>query len=557
MNRIITKLAIATCLLLVSAFAAAQESVYTKHTAQQGETLYRIAVNNGISVQDIYRANPGLEAQGLKVGQTINIPRASTVQEVPLQDLAAVTRTDLISKPAQNSPYKAIHKVEKRETIYRICRNYGITQDEFLQANPEYRYSKLRVGVNVNIPYSESEKAARSQQSGPSGTVSTVPAQTEPQETVSEPGESFFSQIFQDRKDDGVIRAALIMPFVLNGPQNTDQKKMVEFYQGVLMAIEELKQQGTSIELQVYDSGAEGSDISDIINRQEMQDIDIIFGPRYSGHIAQASAFAMQKKIPLVLPMNSTIEQVYTNPYIFQLNTAPTYYMAEVYNHFFRQFSNPNVIIIDAKDNSHNTFIEGLPDQLKQHGASYVTVVADTATSRIIDQLQPDKQNIFIINSSAAAPLNKMLPVLQLVERQKDPDIETCLFGYPEYQIYSTDHLDEFYEIDTWFYSWFYTNNLLQESVDFNSRFRRSFSRQMLISYPSFASYGYDMASFFLNGMAKYGDRMIENLDRIESRPVQMGFKFSRQGTGGYINDKIFFIHLANDCTVSKKDFDK
>ena len=44
----------------------------------------------------------------------------------------------------------------------------------------------------------------------------------------------------------------------------------------------------------------------------------------------------------------------------------------------------------------------------------------------------------------------------------KAPEIATHLFGYPEYQIYAQDHLDELYEVDTWFYSWFYTNNMLK-----------------------------------------------------------------------------------------------
>lgn len=547
MKSIIKKLAFAACMLLVTTFATAQENASTRYTAKQGETLYRIAVNHGVTVQDIYKANPGLEQEGLKNGQTIIIPKASEVKEMTVQQLAAMSKTDLVSTPASTSPYKAVHKVEKRETIYRICKNYGITQEEFLKANPEYRYAKLRVGVNVNIPYPAGEKP-EIQESAP--VQATQPAE----EHIT-----FIDDALHDRikKNDNVISAALIMPFMLDKPQTTDQKKMVEFYQGVLLAVEELKQQGTSIELQVYDSGAEGSSIDDIINRQEMQDVEIIFGPRYNSHIAKASEFAMQKRIPLVLPMNSSVEQVYTNPYIFQLNTTPAYYMSEVYSHFFKQFSNPNVIIIDAKDNSRNTFIEGLPEQLKKRNASYVTIESDTATSRILDKLVPGKQNIFVLNSSAASPLNTILPVLQLVERQKDPEIETHLFGYPEYQIYATDHLDEFYEIDTWFYTWFYTNNLLQESIDFNTRFRRSFSRQMLVSYPSFASYGYDVASYFLKGLARYGDKMFNNLDRIDSRPVQMGFKFSRQGEGGYVNDKIFFIHLADDCTVSKKDFDR
>ena len=118
--------------------------------------------------------------------------------------------------------------------------------------------------------------------------------------------------------------------------------------------------------------------------------------------------------------------------------------------------------------------------------------------------------------------------------------------------------MEEMYECDTWFYSWFYTNNLLSESADFSSRFIRSFSRQMMVSYPGFAQYGYDTAYYFLKGIAIYGDQFEKNLDRIWTNPVQMGFKFERVNNwGGFINRKVFFVHFTNEYQVEKIDFDK
>ncbi|MBO5951736.1 MAG: hypothetical protein J6Q08_03340 [Bacteroidaceae bacterium] len=80
----------------------------------------------------------------------------------------------------------------------------------------------------------------------------------------------------------------------------------------------------------------------------------------------------------------------------------------------------------------------------------------------------------------------------------------------------------------------------------------------MMISYPSFASYGYDMAYYFLKGLATFGTDFSNHLDEIETTPVQMGFKFERVNNwGGFINRKVFFVHLSNDYKVTKIDFDK
>ena len=243
---------------------------------------------------------------------------------------------------------------------------------------------------------------------------------------------------------------------------------------------------------------------------------------------------------------------------MFQLNTPQSYFNQEIYNHFLKRFPNPNIILLDADEYKKNDFIDGLKQIVADRNIPITTLMVDTAYQQIMETIVPDKQNIFIINSNSSEPLNTMLPVLQLINRAKAPEIETHLFGYPEYQIYATDHLEEFYEVDTWFYSWFYTNNMLNESVEFNTLFRRSFSRQMMVSYPSYAPYGYDTGYYFLKGLATYGKDFQNHLDEIRSNPVQMGFKFERVNNwGGFINRKVFFIHFSDNYKIEKVDFDK
>ena len=53
------------------------------HTIQKGETLYRLSVENRVSVKEICDANPGLSADNFKIGQVIVIP--ATSDEDPLQ----------------------------------------------------------------------------------------------------------------------------------------------------------------------------------------------------------------------------------------------------------------------------------------------------------------------------------------------------------------------------------------------------------------------------------------------------------------------------------------
>ena len=524
------------------------------HTVQKGETLFRLAVQNRISVKELCDANPGLSVENFKVGQVITIPApsdkdplAATIENAG-DNAPQHMKDDAQTIQSDTAVYKTTHVVKKRETVFRICRNYDITQEEFFQANPEYRYTKLKQGAVVKIPFSSKEIARRKQR---------IQEAQNRMESISD-SMLFSLNDIQQKKDDGTITAALILPFSLEDSASTLQKQMIEFYQGMLLALDRLKDESVNVNLKVFDSEGEDKSLTPLLESGKLDDVDIIFGPRWSNQITEAARWSTTHQVPLVLPMNAGADDVFNNPYVFQLNTPQSYFNQEIYNHFLEQFPNANVILLDADEYRRNEFIDGLKHTLADHDIPLTTIMVDTAYQMLLDTIVPGKQNIFIINSDESGPLNTMLPVLQIIARTKAPEIETHLFGYPRYQIYAADHLEEFYEVDTWFYSWFYTNNMLKESVDFNTLFRRSFSRQMMISYPSFAPYGYDTGYYFLKGLATYGKDFEDHLNELQTEPVHMGFKFERVNNwGGFINRKVFFIHFSNDYKVEKKDFDR
>jgi len=70
---------------LVGLSAFAQTGTRT-HVVKSGETLYRISKTYGVSMEDIVAANPGLTAEGLKVGATLNLP-AGASSEVTTQSV--------------------------------------------------------------------------------------------------------------------------------------------------------------------------------------------------------------------------------------------------------------------------------------------------------------------------------------------------------------------------------------------------------------------------------------------------------------------------------------
>ena len=64
---------------------------------------------------------------------------------------------------AQTTKWKEIHKVKKKETIFGIARDNGITVEELVKANPEMASPdyKLKKGETIFIPYPAANAAAK------------------------------------------------------------------------------------------------------------------------------------------------------------------------------------------------------------------------------------------------------------------------------------------------------------------------------------------------------------------------------------------------------------
>ena len=514
----------------------------TFHTIQAGETLYKLTTMYNVSAKDICEANPGLSAENFRIGQVILIPSTTEAETMaPTETLSnnTVVANNNIPGPIE-SRCRDMHKVKRKETVFSISREYGISEAELIAANPELKgENKIKKGTFLCIPYPK----AQTEQS----------AQLQATPTNSE----LFRENRKETERFSTIKAAVILPF-LDGVSKSESSRMVEYYEGLLMAVDSLKRTGTSIDLYTYNSGPESASLNSILGKSEMKDMDIIFGPLYQQHIEPLAEFAKKQDTRLVIPFTSKDNTVFQNPAVYQINTPQSYLYSEVYDHFVRQFPNANVIFIEASQGTKDKaeFIKGLKDELRNRSIPMKSLKEDVTVESLKTVLRTDRENIFIPTSGSNLTLIKILPQLTLLVREQ-PESRIHLFGYPEWQTYTKDHLEAFFELDTYFYSSFYTNNLLPAAINFTKNYRRWYGKEMDERYPKFGMLGFDTGYFFLKGLARYGSSFEKNMQGLDLIPIQTGFKFQRVNNwGGFINKKVFFVHFTKNFELVKLDFD-
>ncbi|WP_368114178.1 LysM peptidoglycan-binding domain-containing protein [Bacteroides sp. RTP21281st1_E4_RTP21281_210402] len=504
----------------------------TFHTIQAGETLYKLTTMYNVSAKDICEANPGLSAENFRIGQVILIPQKEE-KEVAVQT-PPVEQSNIQGPVVPRC--KDMHKVKRKETIFSVSREYGISEQELIAANPELKKG-MKKGQFLCIPYPA---------------VTTVqPTQKEDPYAIPPSNSELFRKSKETPKEMSTIKAALILPF-------QEDKRMVEYYEGFLMAVDSLKRTGTSLDLYVYDSGKDISTLNTILAKNEMKKMDVIFGPMHQNQIKPLSDFAEKNDIRLVIPFSQKGEEVFNNPAVYQINTPQSYLYSEVYEHFTRQFPNAHVIFIEPAiaDKEKAEFISGLKQELKSKGVSMQTVNESATKETLKAALRNDKENIFIPTSSTNVLLIKALPQLTLLVRD-NPEQNIHLFGYPEWQIYTKDHLDSFFELDVYFYSSFYTNTLFPAAVQFTNNYHKWYSKDLTSKFPNYAMLGFDTGFFFLKGLSRYGSELENNLPKMNLTPIQTGFKFQRVNNwGGFINKKVFFIRFTKNFELVKLDFE-
>ena len=519
------------------------------HTIQSGETLYRLSKMYGVTPREICDANPGLSTSNFRVGEVILIPRPVKSIEVK-SDNNGQNNND-----KKEIDIVATHKVQKGEKVEDICAKYGITEEELWAANPDVKNRKIKKKMVLNIP-------------APKAPVKPQEKKVERELTNHEifiKVEEYKDSINNSRVGEG-LRVAVILPFLLDSYAPGEQGRMVEYYQGFLMAVEELKNAGYSFEINTFDSGSKEKSLNGLIESGQLDGMDLIIGAMYPNHNKELAQFAQKKEIPLVIPFTSKEDEIFRNPMVYIVNAMQSYILPEVTARFCETFPNANVIFVeDTIAGNKKEFIASLSEEFNSNNTPYTTIAMSNITTQetmlptLKELLKDDKENIIIPTSSSAKTLGSLLPALvqaDIIDTLDIPDYK--LFGYPEWQIHAKDTREQMYEVETYFYATFYSHYSLPEVTKFQHDYYRWYNRNIQNIYPRYGMLGYDTGYFFLLAASKFGKDMAEKINDMEYNSVQTGFKFGRVSNwGGLVNKKIYFIHYTPEYKIEKIDFDK
>ncbi len=545
------------------------ETKFIYHNLKPGETVYYLSKSYGVSENEIILSNPGIDINKLPVGAEIAVPRREFMSDRQKFD-------------DQEKKY-FFHKVLKGESLSSIAEKYGFTVRQLRRENRDLRFPQ--VGDFVRIPGIKPPEPGMVEPV----TDTVVTIAQEPITRMARP------TVFTPVKElSGSLDVAVLLPFYLKEnavrteidsskivkgkkvlkwiPRKEDwiyQKSLdfVEMYEGILLAADTLRSLGLNVNLYTYDIRSDTVEITKLLNSGKLAGMDLIIGPVYSYNLSAVAAYAKDKGIPVVSPVTLINNSVLlNNPTLFMANSSLEIAQKTLAKKI-SEYSDHNLVFIysdttgideDVKRYKNLIFSE-LSSKLPYEEIKFKeflfysrSMYDNDSINRLSHALSDQSKNIVIIASEDAPVIIETMDAVYGLSGKFDVKV----FGYPV--IRELDRLDqkELFDMDMMVYSPSWIDYSKNDVKQFNSDFKQKFLTQPVEK--SYAWQGYDIAYFFLSGIALHGKDFIMHPEMHYPDLLQTDYDFVRkETTDGFENQKLFLIRYTKEYEVKLVEEDK
>jgi ABC-type branched-subunit amino acid transport system substrate-binding protein len=114
---------------------------------------------------------------------------------------------------------------------------------------------------------------------------------------------------------------AVLLPFMLNELDPSPGKKrnqiVLDFYEGIRLALDSLNQRGPAIDVRAYDTHQGLNALRKLLQTEELKNADLVIGPLYANENQIVQEFSMNNQVNTVNPFSNNTELIGNNPYAF------------------------------------------------------------------------------------------------------------------------------------------------------------------------------------------------------------------------------------------------
>ena len=464
--------------------------IYYRYTVERSIGLYRISLNFGVTQEEILKANPHLQNQGLRFEEVILIPAKNLSVDTPATQESKDkkrTRMVLFDDDQRLTKKTTVKKPTARKTV-----KPAVKEQKTIEPAPQELLPVLPVPVDTAI-------------------VDTlVQADTLP------------------KIDSTATRVAFLLPLHADAiKREKNMERFYDFYAGALIAIYEAQAQGQMLEVFTYDIGKTANRTQEIWQQHpEIRQMDAVIGPAYSQQVAMVMDSLAKDSVRLLIPFLSRLEGIQNHPNVYKFNPSEQIEADTIARYLAQKSDSINCVLIESKEGEViPSGIKALHAALKREQVPMTTISLHALlTDSVEGGLQNNVENIVIFNTERYANLQTVMPHL----------LKLC----GNYRVTLYSH-----------YSWqaekivlpqLYASVFAQEPVvpaTYQALFDRYFAHELSSERPRYDLLGYDLTSHLLHTLR-------HNVSEEVWEGIQARIHYQSTGEGGgYENHTIHIIH--------------
>lgn len=556
------------------------------HEVVAKETLYGIEKKYGVSDEDLKKANPSLEKDGLQIGQTLVIPSKNS------------------SKITAVVPVKVVyHEVLAKETKYSIAKQYGISIEELEKRNPEI-IPNLPIGYRLiikgNAPKAvkaiekvEAQKEAlKPSPSKKLAATDYVMYEVKPKETlyslskmtelsqeelivlnpelkngvetgmtlmvpskslVSTDAKKEISSLSKKTTNGDRKRMVLLLPFNISKIEGDTVNSTVDrlkkdkflnmtldFYSGALMAVDSAKALGLPVDVEIYDSQEtkNSSNVAAIVRNNKLESADAVVGPFYQSNAEATAQLLSANNVPVISPLSKDVG----NPYANLFQTIPTVDVVRNTVFDYMRSKKGNVIaVVDKKKESVIKYIQQYQKDVrfvafKENGSVSAESLKAMLVKDKINYVLMETANTGMVKTTMAAMVSA-LPMyqIQLVVLEPNETLDT-----DEINFLNLTKLRLMYPSVT-------RSNDSAEALIFKNKYRKLNN----VSPSDFATRGFDVTFDTLLRLSQ-NKSFEETVNSTATLQVDNKFEYYKKEDAGYTNKGVFVLYYDSDLTIKE-----
>ena len=415
--------------------------------------------------------------------------------------LAALMAMTAMHAEVPNCPLDTIngeevyrYEVEKSIGLYRIGVNFDVPQSEIIRLNPQLKERGLHYGETLYIPTGREVKAkpvvihdtivirdtvVRVEEIVSTNSIAVMPTDTLVKDSVAT------DRIAPTR----VVELALMLPFESQQTKRSaNAERIMEFYQGVLLALHEAQNDSTLYRLRVYDTERSDRRVAALCDTacSELDSVQGVIGLAYPVQIDRMSEWCFMHNVPLLLPFSDDVNLT-GKPQLMQFNSTDAQEADQLVRWMAERDTILHCVVVDAREAEIAGSVRELRYKMQADSIAYTcTTIHDILNDSLFASLKPDKQNLIILHSDKFNRVRTMIP-----------HIEQCaLRGYDIVLLsqYSWQHEDiRIPQI----YTSVFTSSGNTEAYD--RLWNRYFTAEHVSDAPRYDLLGYDLMNALLN----------------------------------------------------------